>query len=168
MIQAPTKQFAARAVPQERHVTKKGEHMKAAVSLKACNAAPLDQILSSSVVLNWSSLGLGTMIDALTLDYHIGSDGIVDSLKLWACSGEYWSLICDYSPKTGWADGPRFSNGYHSHRLGRLFQSILMNQHLFTHDRSPNTNGRVEIAAPTAEQTTDATFQIQEAFAGLQ
>jgi hypothetical protein len=142
--------------------------MKVAIGLKACNAAPLDQILSSTVVLNWNSLGLGSAIDGLTVDYHIGSDGLVESLKLWACSGLYWSLICDYAPKTGWADGPRFSNGYHCHRLGRLLQSILMNQHLFTHDRNPNSNGRVEIGVPTVQQTTDATFQIQDSFAGLQ
>jgi hypothetical protein len=142
--------------------------MKAALGLKACTAAPLDQILSSTIVSNWSSLGLGTKIDTLTVDYHIGSDGVVESLKLWACSGQYWSLICDYAPKTGWADGPRFSNGFHSHRVGRLLQSILMNQHLFTHHRSPNTNGRIEIGVPTLQQTTDATFQIGESFAGLQ
>ena len=142
--------------------------MKAAVGLKSCSAAPLDQILSSSVVLNWSSLGQCTTTGALTIEYHIGSDGIVESLKLWASGGKYWSLICEYAPKTGWADGPRFCNGYHSRQLGRLFQSILMNQQLFTHDRGPNTNGRLEIGAPTLQQTSDATFQIQEAFAGLQ
>jgi hypothetical protein len=142
--------------------------MKTAIALKACTAVPLDQILGSSVVLNWCSLGLGAAVGAVTIEYHVGSEGSVECLKLWACVGEYWSLICDYVPNAGWADGPRFSNGYHSRRLGRLLQSILMNQNLFTHSRNPNTNGTVEIGVPTVQQTTDATLQVGDAFAGLQ
>ena len=142
--------------------------MKLATALKACTAVPLDQILGSSVVLNWCSLGLGAAVGAVTVEYHVGSEGSVDSLKVWACSGEYWSLICEYEPNAGWADGPRFANGYHSRRLGRLLQSILMNQDLFTHRRNPNTNGIVEIGVPTLQQTSDATLQVSETFAGLQ
>ena len=142
--------------------------MKVEIAFKPCSTAPLDQILGSSVVLNWSSLGLGAAIASVRIEYHVGSEGSVDSLKLWACGGEYWSLICDYAPNVGWSDGPRFSNGYHSRQLGRLLQSILMNQELFTHGRGPNTNGTVEILLPTLQQTTDATLQVQGAFAGLQ
>jgi len=142
--------------------------MKLEIGLKACSGVPLDQILSSSVVINWSSLGLATTVGAVTIEYHVGSEGAVESLKLWACTGEYWSLICDYVPNVGWSDGPSFSNGYHSRRLGRLLQSILMNQNLFTHGRTPNTNGIVEIGIPTVEQTNRATLQVSEAFGGLQ
>jgi hypothetical protein len=142
--------------------------MKLEIGLKACSAVPLDQILGSSVVLNWRSLGLATTVAEVKIEYHVGSEGSVDCLKLWACTGEYWTLICDYVPNVGWSDGPRFSNGYHSRRLGRLLQSILMNQNLFTHRRNPNTNGTVEISVPTVEQTTSATLQVNEAFAGLQ
>ena len=141
--------------------------MKLAMALKSCNT-PLDQILGSSVVLNWSSLGLATTVGAITIEYHVGSEGVVESLKLWACAREYWSLICDYAPNAGWSDGPLFSNGYHSRRLGRLLQSILMNQDLFAHTRSPNSNGIVEIGVPTVQQTTDARSQVSETFAGLQ
>ncbi|HTQ61100.1 MAG TPA: hypothetical protein VMI32_12790 [Candidatus Solibacter sp.] len=141
--------------------------MKLAMALKSCNT-PLDQILGSSVVLNWSSLGLATTVGAITIEYHVGSEGVVESLKLWACAREYWSLICDYAPNAGWSDGPLFSNGYHSRRLGRLLQSILMNQGLFAHTRNPNTNGMVEIGVPTVQQTTDARSQVSETFAGLQ
>lgn len=141
--------------------------MKVDLALKPCSAAPLDQILGSSVVLNWSSLGLGAAIASVRIEYRVGSEGAVDSLKVWACGGEYWSLICDYAPNVGWTDGPRFSNGFHSRQLGRLLQSILMNQELFTHCHSPNTNGTVEIRVPTAQQTADATVRVQGTFAGL-
>ncbi len=142
--------------------------MKLATALKACSAVPLDQILGSSVVLNWTSLGLGETSGTVKIEYHVGSEGSVECLKVWASTGSYWSLICEYTPNAGWADGPRFSNGFHSRCLGRLLQSILMNQSLFTHSRDPNTNGIVEIGAPTVQQTSDATLQVSEAFAGLQ
>lgn len=142
--------------------------MKVEIAFKPCSTVALDQILGSSVVLNWSSLGLGAAIASVRIEYHVGGEGSVDSLKLWACGGEYWSLICDYAPNVGWSDGPRFSNGYHSRQLGRLLQSILMNQDLFTHGRGPNTTGTVEIRLPTVEETTDATLQVHGAFAGLQ
>lgn len=142
--------------------------MKTDIAFKPCGAVPLDQILDSSVVLNWSSLGFGAAIASVRIEYHVGGEGSVDSLKLWACGGEYWSLICDYAPNVAWSDGPRFSNGYHSRRLGRLLQSILMNQNLFAHNRGPNTTGTVNIRVPTVERTTDATLEVQGAFAGLQ
>ena len=146
----------------------KWRYMKLGIAFKPCSTVPRDQILGSSVVLNWNSLGLGTAVPSVRIEYHVGSKGSVDSLKLWACGGEYWSLICDYAPNVGWSDGPRFSNGYHSRQLSRLLQSILMNQELFTHGRGPNTNGTVEIHLPTLQQTTDATLHVQGAFAGLQ
>ena len=113
-------------------------------------------------------MGLGSAVASVRIEYRVGSEGSVDSLKLWACSGGYWSLICDYAPDTGWPDGPRFSNGYHSRQLGRLLQSILMNQELFNHTRGPNTKGTVEIRVPTLQQTADATLEVQGAFSGLQ
>ena len=91
-------------------------------------------------------------------------DGAVESLKLWTSAREYWSLVCDYSTNLGWSDGPRFSNGYHSHRLGRLLQSIMLNQNLFCHDCASNTNATLEIGAPGAEQIASATLQLTESF----
>jgi len=142
--------------------------MKTELILKTANTVSLDQVLSNSVVLSWNSLGLGSAISAVNIEYHVDPEGAVDSLKLWACSGQYSSLICEYSPHVGWSDGPRFTNGFHSRQLGRLLQSILLNGPLFAHGRRPNTNGTIEIGPPTVEQTTDATMQLHEAFDGLQ
>jgi hypothetical protein len=137
---------------------------KSPMPFKACNPVPLDHILSSAVVLSWEALALGSSDHTVKIEYHIGTDGSVESLKLWARAGEYWSLVCDYSTRLGWCDGPRFSNGYHSRSLGRLLQSILMNQNLFRHDCSPNSNTALEIGTPTLEDTTSATLRVAEAF----
>lgn len=124
----------------------------------------LDRILRSAVVLNWESLACQSQPGTVRVEYHIGRDGAVDFLKLWACGREYWSLICEYSPNRGWSDGPRFANGYHSRPLGRLLQSILMNQNLFHHSCLPNSNAALDIGTPTAEATTFATQWVTESF----
>jgi len=124
----------------------------------------LDHILSSAVVLSWDALACGSTNALVKIEYHIGSDGSLEYLRLWARAREYWSLICDCSINRGWSDGPRFSNGYHSPRLGRLLQSIMLNQHRFRHDRRPNSNGTLEIGPPTAADTTCATARVSEAF----
>ena len=64
----------------------------------------------------------------------------------------------------GWSDGPRFCNGYHSRPLSGLLQSIMMNQRLCSHSRSPNTNGRLEVSPPTAEDVEAAKLRVSETF----
>ena len=137
--------------------------MKTELPLKA-HVVPLDHILSSAVVLNWNALACQPAPTMLRLEYHVGRDLAIESLKLWACSREYWTLICDYTPSIGWADGPCFANGYHSRSLGRLFQSILMNQNRFRHEYGRNTNATLEIHTPTAEDTLLASELVSEAF----
>lgn len=123
----------------------------------------LNQILSSAVVLNWDALATQPAT-TLRLEYHVGQDRVIENLKLWSRSRDYWSLVCDYSPTMGWADGPKFSNGYHSRSLGRLFQAILMNQSRFWHKCNPNTNAMLEICAPTPEDTSLASSRVNEVF----
>ena len=138
--------------------------MKAATPFQACNAVPLNNILNSAVIVNWDSLALGSALAAVRVEYHTDAEGAVETLKLWARRAEYWSLICDCSPHFAWSDGPRFANGYHSRPLGRLLQSILLNQNLFGPDCGPHASGTVDIGAPTSQQITDANSQVSEAF----
>jgi hypothetical protein len=137
--------------------------MKAELLPKA-PVTDLDLILRSAVVLNWDALVCQSQAGSVRVEYHIGSDGAIEFLKLWACGREYWSLICDYSPRLSWSDGPRFSNGYHSRSLGRLLQSIMMNQNLFRHECRPNSNATLDVGTPTAEATVVATQWVTEAF----
>jgi hypothetical protein len=124
----------------------------------------LDLILTSAVVVNWDALTSSSPAARIRIEYHIGMDGAVEYLKLWMSAREYWSLICDYSIHPGWSDGPRFSNGYHSRTLGRLLQSIMMNQKLFGHGCEPNSNGLLEIGTPTMQDTDEAKLRVNETF----
>ena len=123
----------------------------------------IDHILTSAVVLNWEAL-TASPTGKVRVEYHIGNDGSVENLTIWGSAREYWSLICNYSVNPGWSDGPSFSNGFHSRTLGRLLQSIMMNQNLFFHERKPNTNGRLEIGVPSAQDTDDARLRVNETF----
>lgn len=124
----------------------------------------IDHILTSAVVLNWEALTASSPTGKVRVEYHIGTDGSVEYLTIWGSAREYWSLICNYSVNPGWSDGPSFSNGYHSRALGRLLQSIMMNQNLFFHGRKPNTNGLLEIGAPSPQDTDNALLRVNETF----
>ena len=130
----------------------------------AAAAQPLDELLNSAVVLNWEALTQSSSPGRVTVEYHIGADGGLEYLKLWNSAREYWSLICEYSAHLGWSDGPRFCNGYHSHSLARLLQSMFMNQSLCTHAREPNTNGMLEVGPPTAADVEAARLRVSVTF----
>lgn len=142
--------------------------MKLELPCKTRSSVALDQILGSAVVLNWDSLASATTAGIVKIEYHIGQDGALEYLKLWASARGYWSLICDYSIHLGWSDGPRFLNGYHSRPLGRLLQAIMLNQGLFQHQGRPNSNGTIDIGTPTVEDTMHATLQVNETFQAQQ
>jgi hypothetical protein len=133
-------------------------------SLPAQNVQ-LSQILESAAVLNWSDLVQVATGGLLQIEYHIGGGRSVDSLKMWCNNTRgYWSLICDYSVNPGWSNGPRFSNGFHSRDLGRLLESIMLNQNLFQHGSEVNSNVVIQIGPPTQEEIAAAKLQMDETF----
>jgi hypothetical protein len=133
-------------------------------SLPAQNVQ-LSQILESAVIVNWSDLVQVATGGLLQVEYHVGGERSVDSLKMWCNTARgYWSLICDYSVNPGWSSGPRFSNGFHSRGLGRFLESIMMNQNLFQHGSEVNSNVVIQISPPTQEEIAAAKLQMEEAF----
>ncbi len=137
--------------------------MKTELPSRTCGIA-LQDILGSAVVLHWDALACQSQAALVRIEYHIGMDGALESLKLWARAREYWSLVCDCSPHMAWSDGPRFTNGYHSRPLGRLLQSIIMNQNIFRNESGPNTNATFEVGTPTPDDTSSAMQRVNEAF----
>ena len=131
---------------------------------KPVNPVELDHILTSAIFLNWEALTASPTGGKVRIEYHIGPGGSVEYLTIWGSAREYWSLICNYSVNPGWSDGPSFSNGYHSRTLGRLLQSIMMNQNLFFHGCKPNTNGMLQIGAPSLQDTDNARLRVNETF----
>ena len=125
----------------------------------------LDRILENAVAVNWKDLVQAPTGGLLQIEYHVGEGGSVGGLKMWCSTARgYWSLICDYSIHPGWSNGPRFSNGFHSRDLGRLLESIMMNQELFRHGAEPNSNVLVQVGPPTSEESAIAKRQLTEIF----
>lgn len=138
--------------------------MNPEVSITPSIPQSLDQLLNSAVVLNWEALTQSATSGRVRVEYYIGGDGALEYLKLWNHAREYWSLICEYSVHSGWSDGPRFCNGYHSRSLSRLLQSIMILERQSTQNHIPNTNGRLEVGPPTAQDIETATLQVSETF----
>jgi hypothetical protein len=128
---------------------------------------PLDELLNSAVVLNWEALTQSSAAGRVRVEYYIGADGSLEFLKLWNAAREYWSLICEYSPRLPWSDGPRFCNGHHSRSFARLLQSIVLNQSVCIHASSPNTNATLEIGPPTPTDIEAARLQMTGAFGSV-
>jgi hypothetical protein len=125
----------------------------------------LSQILESAVILNWSDLVQEASGGLLQIEYHVGGERSVDSLKMWCNTTRgYWSLVCDYSVNPGWSNGPRFSNGFHSRNLGRFLESIMLNQNLFQHASEINSNVVIQVGPPREQEIATAKLQMAEAF----
>jgi hypothetical protein len=125
----------------------------------------LEHILESAVVLNWNALVQGQSAGAVQIEYHVDGERSVDCLKMWSSTPRgYSSLICNYSVNPGWSSGPCFSNGFHSRDLGRLLESIMLNQNLFHLGSEPNSNVVIQVGPPTPEQVESAKLQLSEIF----
>jgi hypothetical protein len=115
--------------------------------------------------LNWKDLVQGQSNGLVQIEYHVGGDRAVDCLKMWCSTPRgYSSLICNYSVNPGWSNGPSFSNGFHSRDLGRLLESIMLNQSLFQLVSEPNSNVVLQVGPPTPEQIESATALLRDAF----
>jgi len=125
----------------------------------------LDHVLESAVVLNWKDLVQGQAAGFVQVEYHVGSEQSVDCLKMWCSNSRgYSSLICNYSVAPGWSSGPCFSNGFHSRDLGRLLESIMLNQNLFQLRSEPNSNVVIQVGQPTPEEVESAKLQLTDIF----
>jgi len=125
----------------------------------------LDHVLESAVVLNWKDLVQGQSAGLVQIEYHVGGERSVDCLKMWCSTPRgYSSLICNYSVNPGWSSGPCFSNGFHSRDLGRLLESIMLNQNLFRLASEPNSNVVIQVGPPTPEQVETAKVQLGDIF----
>ena len=125
----------------------------------------LDHVLECAVVLNWKDLVQGQSNGLVQIEYHVGGEGSVDCLKMWCSTPRgYSSLICNYSVNPGWSSGPCFSNGFHSRDLGRLLESIMLNQNLFQLVSEPKSNVVIQVGPPTPEQVESAKLQLSDIF----
>jgi hypothetical protein len=126
---------------------------------------PLNNILESAVMLNWSAFGHATDGGMVQVEYHVGAENSIEYLKIWSASLRgYLSLVCDYAVAVHRPNGAgaRFSNGFHSRDLGRFLDSIMMNQNLFAHGCRANCNVLIQVKPPSEEQIAMAKLRVAE------
>jgi hypothetical protein len=140
--------------------------MTTAPQTPSCAVLELNSILESAVFLSWPAFGQPSEGGMVQLEYHVGAELSIEYLKIWsATSRGYLSLVCDYAVAVHRPNGTgaRFANGFHSRDLGRVLDSILMNQNLFSHACPANSNAIIQVRPPSEEQLALARQRVTDA-----
>ena len=118
-----------------------GETMTNGGGQPAPQPEQLNQILESTVVLNWKDLTKNA--EALIhVEHHIGVECSIDYLRIWSSTARgYWNLVryCSVSPVSG---------------LGTSLQAVMRDQGRFPHPYSANTDHLVQVGPPPISSST--------------
>lgn len=127
----------------------------------------LNQVLESTVVLNWKDLTKNTK--ALThVEYHIGMERSIDYLRVWSSTARgYWSLVCHCTVSLDSTSVLKFGDGYQSPGLGASLQAIMNDQSRYPHVYSANTDHLVQVGPPNLEDTAAAKLTLEGAFGSV-
>jgi len=139
--------------------------MVASSALPAAATFQLDTVLADAVVLNWSDLMPGLTSGPIHIEYHVGSRGAVEFVKVWAAPTRgQWDLVCEHFllGSTASRSGLRFANGYKSEGLERMLGSIMQQQEeMFLVRTSPAADRMIQVPPPTAEDTLAASGRME-------
>ena len=112
-------------------------------------SVPLDHILESAVVINWSDLVRGAIPGLVHVEYQVGEERLIDNVRIWSSTTRgYWSLVCHCSIDPDLSCTLHFRNGYQDGDLGKLLAAIMKRQGEFLHKRVANTNYLVQVGPP--------------------
>ena len=112
-------------------------------------SVPLDHILESAVVINWSDLVRGAIPGLVHVEYHVGEERLIDNVRIWSSTTRgYWSLVCHCSIDPDLSCTLHFRNGYQDGDFGKLLAAIMKRQGEFLHKRVANTNYLVQVGPP--------------------
>jgi hypothetical protein len=127
---------------------------------------PLDYILESAVVINWSDLVGDAASGLVQVQYHVGEERLIDDVRIWSSTARgYWSLVCHCSVDPYLSCTLHFRNGYQDGDFGNLLAAIMKRQSEFLHKRIANANYLVRVGPPTIDVLASAQTSI-DAIAG--
>jgi hypothetical protein len=119
----------------------------------------LDKVLEFAVILAWEDLMKVTKPCSVRVEYQCAPGASLDYLRIWSDrGGGYQHQVCDCWTWTSPAhpSGVRFTNGYHSDRLGQTLDFIMKNQDQFTRRADACRDGLVLIYPPTEDERIEA------------
>jgi len=108
--------------------------------------------LSSALVFNWNDLMPQSAAGQIQIEYHVGSGGSVEFLKVWGAQVRgHWDLICScwMHSNSSTLSGPQFANGHNSEIFRGMLDSIMQHQHLFLVETAPGADCVIQVSPPT-------------------
>ena len=128
---------------------------------KSSEPVPLDHILESAVVINWSDLVRGAIPGLVHLEYHVGEKRLIDDVRIWSSTARgYWSLVCHCSIDPNLSCTLHFKNGYQVGNFGNLLSAIMKRQGEFPHEQVANANYLVQVGPPSVDVLASAKTSI--------
>ena len=130
---------------------------------KSLETMPLDHVLESAVVINWSDLVRGTIPGLIQVEYHVGEEQLVDNVRIWSSTARgYWSLVCHCSIDPDLSCTLHFRNGYQVGNFGNLLLAVMKRQGEFAHKRVANANYLVQVGPPNVDLLAAAKTSIEK------
>ena len=128
---------------------------------KPSEPVPLDHILESAVVINWSDLVRGAIPGLVHVEYPIAEERLIDDVRIWSSTARgYWSLVCHCSIDPDVSCTLHFRNGYQDGDFGNLLLAIMKRQGEFLHKRNANANYLVQVRPPSVDVLASAKTSI--------
>ena len=121
--------------------------MIATQTLPAVGSLQLDAMLADALVLSWSDLMPELTSGLIHVEYHVGSQGAVEYLKVWAAPTRgQWDLVCqDFMRSSASCPGGlRFANGYKSEGLAKLLNQIMQHPEMFVLITAPGADRLIQ------------------------
>jgi len=125
----------------------------------------LDYALHCAVTANWKDLTLDSPVAAMQVEYRTGSAHLLEYLRLWSSTVRgHWQLVCEYwmQPAGSHQQGVTFAKTHSSAGLARMLEVIMQHQDAFPQLSMDLLDGLVQVAPPSATQSTAAIKHIAE------
>jgi len=117
---------------------------------KSSEPMPLEQILESAVLINWSNLVRGAFPGLIHVEYHTGEERFIDDVRIWSSTSRgYWSLVCHCSIDPDLSCNLNFRSGYEDGNFANLLSAIMKHQREFPQQQAANTNYLVQVGPPS-------------------
>jgi hypothetical protein len=120
---------------------------------------PWKDTLFNALVFNWNELMPEPAAGQIQIEYHVGSAGVVEFVKVWGATIRgHWDLICSYWTHSGSStqSGLQFANGHKSDTLRGILDSIMQHQDLFEVETKPGSACMIQVSSPTEKERISA------------
>ena len=120
---------------------------------------PWKGMLSNAIIFNWNDLMPESAAGQIQIEYHVGTAGGVEFLKVWGATIRgHWDLICSYWMDSGSSkqSGLQFVDRHTSETFRGMLDSIMQHQDLFRVETAPGADCMIQVSPPTEKERISA------------